>query len=255
MANGVLAVIPARLGSTRLPRKILLDSTGKPLIQHVYESVAKADSLDQVIVATDSDEILDACKGFGAEAMMTSIDCQSGTDRVAEVAEAFPDFDLVLNVQGDEPEMSTELLNKLVHAMRESGCEMGTVAAPWDPILSFDNAGCVKVTVNRRGEALTFSRSPIPHLRDDVSTRRALGAAGLGSAHELYRRHVGVYAFQRAFLLEYASLEQTPLELAESLEQLRALEHGARIRVIDFDYQGMEINTPEDYAAFVEKHA
>ena len=233
--SAVLAIIPARLGSTRLPRKVLLDRTGKPLIQHVWEGAKACPLIDRILVATDAEEVLRAVESFGGEAVITSPDCRSGTDRVAEAARAVPDVELVLNIQGDEPEICPEPLTALINGMRDRPeIEMGTVATPWPEGLSPTDPGFVKVVLDGNGNALYFSRAPIP-----AGTPRL--------------KHVGLYAFRPAFLQTYAAMEPSPLERAESLEQLRALENGHRIAVFTCEYHGAEINTPEDYERYVER--
>lgn len=253
----VVAIIPARLASSRLPRKVLLNETGKPLIQHVYEATARAAGIDLVVVATDHQEVVEACDGFGAKAVLTSESCASGTDRVAEAAAHFPEAKIVLNVQGDEPEMDPRVLEALVKVMREdtSDAEMGTVATPWPADLSLDIPGCVKVVCNSAMDAMYFSRSPIPYIRDVASDSDRLAPAKLASSAQRtrFRRHVGLYAFRGDALARFAAMPPSPLEELEALEQLRALDAGWRIRVAEVDYQGMEVNTPEDYAAFVER--
>jgi 3-deoxy-manno-octulosonate cytidylyltransferase (CMP-KDO synthetase) len=237
----VLAVIPARLASTRLPRKVLLDKTGKPLIQHVWEGAKACRSIDRIVVATDAQEVFDAVTGFGGEAVFTSPECASGTDRVAEAAAKFPNAQLIVNVQGDEPEMKPDPLDALVEGMLATPeAEMGTIGVPWPQGVPLSEPGFVKVVTDARGYALYFSRSPIPFYRD-------------AGARQHYLKHVGLYAYRNAFLQKYAALPQTPLEKAEALEQLRALEHGHRIAVFVSEYQGYEVNTPEDYEAFVAR--
>lgn len=236
----VLAVIPARLASTRLPRKVLLDKTGKPLIQHVWEGAKACSAIDKVVVATDAEEVANAVRKFGGEAVLTSPQCASGTDRVAEAAAKFPDAQLVVNVQGDEPEMSPEPLSALVKGMQQSSAEMGTIAVPWPQGAPITDTGMVKVVTDKEGFALYFSRSPIPYARQ---------------GQPKYLKHVGLYAYRPAFLQQYASMAQTPLEQAESLEQLRALENGHRIAVFVSRYVGYEVNTPEDYDAFVRRQS
>ncbi|MBZ0137998.1 MAG: 3-deoxy-manno-octulosonate cytidylyltransferase [Planctomycetes bacterium] len=239
--SNVLAVIPARLGSTRLPRKVLLDKTGKPLIQHVWEGARACDAIDRIVVATDAEEVVNVVKAFGGEAVMTSPECASGTDRVAEAAAKFPEAEIVVNVQGDEPEMSSKPLYALVEGMKGSpNAEMGTIAVPWPAEVPLSEPGCVKVVTDRKGFALYFSRSAIPHYRDAGGDQR-------------YLKHVGLYAYRARFLQKYAQLAQTPLEQAEALEQLRALEHGHRIAVFVTEYRGYEVNTPADYEAFVAR--
>jgi len=256
--SDVVAIIPARLASSRLPRKVLLAETGKPLIQHVYEGTAKAQGIDLVVVATDDQEVVDACKTFGAQAVMTSPECASGTDRVAEAATHFPGAKIVLNVQGDEPEMDARVLEALVKVMLEdtSDAEMGTVATPWPSDLPLDVPGNVKVVCDAQGNALYFSRSPIPYIRDAATQddrlhpQRSLTSAAQKAR---YRRHIGLYAFRGDALQRFAAMPPSPLEELEALEQLRALDAGWKIRVAEVEYRGMEVNTPEDYAAFVER--
>lgn len=238
----VLGVIPARLASTRLPRKVLLDRTGKPLIQHVWEGAKACRSIDRIVVATDAQEVFDAVKAFGGEAVMTPPTCASGTDRVAAAAAQFPDAAIVVNIQGDEPEMKPQPLEALVAGMlARPDAEMGTIAVPWPAEVPLSEPGCVKVVLDRGGNALYFSRNPIPHYRE----------AG-GARH--YLKHVGLYAYRSDFLPRFATMPQSPLEMAEGLEQLRALENGHRIAVFVSDYHGYEVNTPQDYEAFVARY-
>jgi 3-deoxy-manno-octulosonate cytidylyltransferase (CMP-KDO synthetase) len=249
----VLAVIPARLASTRLPRKVLLDKTGKPLIQHVWEGAKACDVIDRIVVATDAEEVMNAVKAFGGEAVMTSPDCACGTDRVADAARQFPDAKLVVNVQGDEPEMSPEPLYALVEGMKANPkADMGTIAVPWPADVPLSEPGFVKVVTDREGFALYFSRNPVPHFRDtpDVPPHETRE-----DGQPRYLKHVGLYAYRAQFIQEYAKMAQTPLEQAEALEQLRALENGRRIAVFVSQYTGFEVNTPADYEAFVARQA
>ena len=236
-----LIVIPARMGAQRLPGKPLLSETGKPLVVHTMEAARRAREARRVVVATDDARIADAVRAAGGEAVMTSADCRSGTDRVAEAARALPGQDLVLNVQGDEPEIEAASLDALIAAMEAvPSIPMGTLAAP---IASEEEAAApsvVKVVVDRSGFALYFSRAAIPFRRDAAGPARTF-------------RHVGVYAYRREFLAEFASLPETPLERTEMLEQLRALEHGRRIRVVPVDRAPPGIDTREDYEAFVRR--
>jgi 3-deoxy-manno-octulosonate cytidylyltransferase (CMP-KDO synthetase) len=235
----VLGIIPARLASTRLPRKVLLDRTGKTLIQHVWEGAKACSSIDRIVVATDAEEVTRAVEAFGGEAVLTSPECASGTDRVAEAARAYPDFEIIVNIQGDEPEMSPAPLTALVEGMKvNAAAEMGTIAVPWPRGAALSDPGMVKVVTDRDGFALYFSRSVIPYRREGAPA---------------YLKHVGLYAYRAGFLQSYARMQRTPLEVAESLEQLRALEHGHRIAVFVSEYQGYEVNTPEDYEAFVQR--
>ena len=243
----VLTVIPARLGSTRLPRKVLLKESGRHLIDHVHERVKAARTAGRVVIATDSDEVLAACATFGAEAVMTRADHPSGTDRVAEVARAIPGpFDLIVNVQGDEPELDPTCVDTLVELMgSDRRAEMGTLAEPLDDEAEVQRPQVVKVVVDHAGWALYFSRSPLP----------SLAFAGERPAGEpLALRHLGIYAYSPAFLQAFCRLAPAPLEKRERLEQLRALWHGHRLRVGVVPAQGARgIDTPEDYARFLAR--
>lgn len=275
----VLGIIPARLASTRLPRKVLLDRTGKPLIQHVWEGATACRAIGKVVVATDAEEVAVAVKRFGGEAVLTSPACASGTDRVAEAARHYPGFDIVVNIQGDEPEMSPEPLTALVQGMlAKPAAIMGTIAVPWPKGVPLAEPGFVKLVTDAEGFALYFSRSPIPFYRDEPGAapegKRAEGfamyfgrspipsyrdeprAAPEGKRADgqpRYLKHVGLYAFRAPFLQKYAAMKPTPLEQAEALEQLRALENGHRIAVFLSNYHGYEVNTPADYEAFVAR--
>ncbi len=237
-----IAIIPARLGSTRLPGKPLLNETGKYLIQHVVEQVRRADRLDRVVVATDDDAIVAACESFGAEAVMTRADHQTGTDRIAEVADrlALADDDIVVNVQGDEPEIDPECIAGLIELLQRGGAPMATLATPITPAEAED-PNRVKVVCDVRGLAMYFSRARIPYDRDD------------GREVEYYL-HLGIYAYRAGFLREFTQLPQTPAERAEKLEQLRALQHGFDIAVGTVLYRGEGMDTPEDYASFVSRY-
>lgn len=243
-----VGIIPARLQSTRLPRKLLLDQTGKPLIQYVWEVATACSVLDEVIVATDSQEIVDIVAGFGGKAELTA-DHPSGSDRVAEVvARSCSDADIIVNLQGDEPELEPETITALVQAMASSNAEMATVAAPiYDPEI-VTSPDCVKVVLDDHQNALYFSRSPIPFARD--RTVRDMLADGKASPWLL---HVGLYAYRREFLLRMTSMAPSSLELLEKLEQLRALQSGATIAVAVIDQAAVGIDTAEDYAAFVDR--
>jgi 3-deoxy-manno-octulosonate cytidylyltransferase (CMP-KDO synthetase) len=238
------AVIPSRLGSTRLPEKALLQGTGKYLVQHVWERVKLARSIDRVVVATDHRRIFDAVRSFGGEAVMTSPDHKSGTDRVAEVARSLgAEWDVVVNVQGDEPQIDAADLDLLVESLaseRDRDCAVATLATPIRSDADLASANVVKVVVDAAGRALYFSRSVVPHF----------SRAGRTPV-EAYK-HRGVYAFRRAALLELAALPVAPLEELERLEQLRWLFHGRRIRAIVTPRDGIGIDTADDYRRFVE---
>ncbi|MHC4983507.1 MAG: 3-deoxy-manno-octulosonate cytidylyltransferase [Planctomycetota bacterium] len=236
-----VAVIPARYASTRLPGKMLLAETGKPLIQHVVESIMPARSIDRVIVATDDERIAEAVAAFGGQAMMTSPTARCGTDRVAEVAGRLrlPDEAVVVNVQGDEPEMPAACVDKLVELIEKAEAPMATLATP----ITAEEAELVnmtKVVCDSAGMALYFSRAKIPHDRD-------------GQGQVQYLLHHGIYGYRAGFLRTFAALESTPAEQAEKLEQLRALEHGYEIAVGIVDYRGSRVDTPEEYAEFVTR--
>jgi 3-deoxy-manno-octulosonate cytidylyltransferase (CMP-KDO synthetase) len=239
----IVAVIPARFASTRLPGKPLLSDTGKPLIQHVVEAAQRAKTLQRVIVATDDDRIACAVRGFGGEVAMTRPDHPSGTDRVAEVAARLPDARIVVNLQGDEPEVSPLALDRVVEMLQhDADCVMSTLGTPITDEEIFLDPACVKVVFGSNGRALYFSRSPIPCHRD--------GLPGDGVQGHL---HLGLYAYRRAFLLELAQRPTSPLEKTEKLEQLRVLEAGYSIAVGVIEDPAVGIDTPADYARFVER--
>jgi 3-deoxy-manno-octulosonate cytidylyltransferase (CMP-KDO synthetase) len=235
-ATSVIAVIPARYGSTRLPAKALAEIDGVPMIVRVWRETAKAHSIDRTIVATDDARIADAVKRGGGEAMMTSPAHQSGTDRIAEVARQVPS-DIYINVQGDLPFINPADLDSLAEPMRaDRSVAMATLATPIVDQNEWANPNVVKVVSGANGDALYFSRASIPYPRD---AQRMPAVA---------RRHIGVYAFRREFLLKFASLPQGVLERIEKLEQLRALENGYSIRVVPSVAPSLEIDTAEDLA-------
>ncbi len=258
-------VIPARLASTRLPRKLLLSETGKPLIQHTYEAACQARRPQGVCVAADSEEIAAVVRGFGGEVLLTSPDCASGTDRIAEVANRLGEVDIVVNVQGDEPEISADAIDLAVELLdRNPAAAMATLATPIRTREKLLAPSCVKVVLaalpynadlqlpephlqlRTAYSALYFSRAAIPHpreWRDDL----------LLANPPHFFQHVGLYAYRRDFLLHLARLPRTPLERLENLEQLRALEHGHQILVGIVDHPAIGIDTPADYAAFVAR--
>jgi 3-deoxy-manno-octulosonate cytidylyltransferase (CMP-KDO synthetase) len=238
-----LIVIPARMGSSRLPGKPLLAETGKPLVVHTLEAVRHCTRAARVVVATDDERVAAAVRAAWGEALMTSAECRSGTDRVAEAARSIAAEDIVVNVQGDEPEVDPAALEALIAAMENDlSVPMATLSAPILDDADLSSPSVVKVVVDARGDAMYFSRSPIPFARDPAGPARP-------------RRHVGVYAYRRDFLQRFAAMEATPLERTEVLEQLRALENGARIRVVPVDRAQAGIDTREDYDAFVRRWA
>ena len=232
----VIAVIPARYGSTRLPAKALADIDGLPMIVRVWRQAKMAPSIERVIVATDDDRIAAPLREAGGEVMMTAATHQSGTDRIAEVARDVR-ADIYLNVQGDQPFTDPRDLEALIAPMlRDSSIEMATLATPIADVEEFLNPTKVKVICDDSGNALYFSRSPIPHARDFEGVPP--GAL----------RHIGVYAYRRDFLLHFASLPPGRIEQLEKLEQLRALENGHRIRVVNSIAPSLEVDTAEDLA-------
>jgi len=231
----VIAVIPARYGSSRLPAKALAEIDGVPMIVRVWRQVCLARTIERVIVATDDDRIAAPVRAAGGEAIMTSPAHPSGTDRIAEVA-ARIEAEIYLNVQGDLPFIAPADLDALAAPMRaDPSIEMATLATPIVSEAEWRNPNVVKVVCDARGDALYFSRSPIPLARDGGVPKAAL-------------RHIGVYGYRRAFLMEFAALEPGVLEQIEKLEQLRALERGRRIRVVPSVAPSLEVDTAEDLA-------
>ncbi|MCC6444657.1 MAG: 3-deoxy-manno-octulosonate cytidylyltransferase [Armatimonadetes bacterium] len=231
----VAGIIPARYASTRLPGKALANLCGKLLIQHVYERTARAETLDEVIVATDDERILEAVRSFGGRAEMTSPEHRSGTDRIAEVA-ARLDADIIANIQGDEPLIEPKMIDTAVRALLEDkSVEMSTLKSLIHDEKDITNPNVVKVVTDLSGYALYFSRLPIPYCRDPRQ-----------SGPVRHYRHIGLYAYRRSLLLRYPHLPQTPLEQLEMLEQLRALENGCRIRVAETDFESLGVDTREE---------
>jgi 3-deoxy-manno-octulosonate cytidylyltransferase (CMP-KDO synthetase) len=239
----VVAIIPARFGSTRLPGKPLLSDTGRPLIQHVVEAAATSRRIGRIIVATDDARIADAVRRFGGEAALTRPDHPSGTDRVAEVAAELPAAGIVVNLQGDEPEVSGATLDRVVELLLDGpeGVLMATLATPIRDEATYRDPSCVKVVRDARGRALYFSRSPVPHRRD-----------GTGFPPEALL-HLGLYAYRREFLLRLTQLLPSPLERCEKLEQLRVLEAGYSIAVGIVEEPSVGIDTADEYRRFVER--
>ncbi|MDA8016363.1 MAG: 3-deoxy-manno-octulosonate cytidylyltransferase [Thermoanaerobaculia bacterium] len=233
-SDGIVGAIPARYGSTRLPGKPLLELAGKPMVQHVVERVSRVPEIDRVVVLTDDERIFRAVESFGGEAEMTPADCASGTDRIAYAAEAWS-ARAVINVQGDEPLIDPQAVSRLAHRLTtDPECEMVTLAAPL-PADRLPDPNAVKVVHSRDGRALYFSRAPIPHARHEGEFDPLL--------------HIGIYGYRRDVLLRLAKLDPTPLERAESLEQLRALEHGISIHVLRLDHMSTGgVDTAEDLA-------
>lgn len=238
----VIAFIPARLASTRFPRKVLAAETGAPLVQHVHMAASRAVTLDALYIATESHEVAEVVAGFGGRPLLTSLEHPNGASRIAEACEL---LDLgadviVLNVQGDEPEMDAASIDAAALALAESDAPMATVASPFFSDEDPRDPNLVKVVLNRRSEALYFSRAMIPYDRDGVGRRPPL-------------KHVGLYAYRREFLRIYVSLEPTILERTETLEQLRVLENGYAIAVTVRECRSRGIDTAAQYTEFVER--
>lgn len=246
-----LAIIPARMSSTRLPGKPLLAETGKPLIQHVVENAQRADSLARVVVATDDQVIIDAVHGFGGEAVLTGPH-PNGTSRLAEALTLIDsDHDLIVNVQGDEPEIDPGVIDTLVAGITaDTDAPMATLCSRFAEGENPTNPNIVKLVRDAHGRAMYFSRSLVPFDRDGDG----VGAKPQAATGAAYWKHPGLYAYRRGFLLAvYPTLTPTPLEQMEKLEQLRVLEHGYPIAVIEADAPEPGIDTPEQYRAFVKR--
>jgi 3-deoxy-manno-octulosonate cytidylyltransferase (CMP-KDO synthetase) len=228
----IAVLIPARYASTRFPGKVLADLDGRPLIEHVYRRAASCPRVATAIVATDDERIAAAVRAFGGEVQLTRPDHASGTDRIAEVA-ATLDCDVVVNVQGDEPLIDPGAIAEAIAPFADPAMQLTTLCHRLDPA-DYANPHVVKVVRDLAGFALYFSRAPIPHVRED------------GGGWPPFFRHIGLYGYRRQALLVLASLPPTPLERAESLEQLRALEHGIRIRTVETAYDSIGVDTPAD---------
>jgi 3-deoxy-manno-octulosonate cytidylyltransferase (CMP-KDO synthetase) len=240
-------IIPARYASTRFPAKILANATGRPLVQHVVDQVRKCKRVNQVIVATDDQRIVEALRPLDTDVRMTATTHQSGTDRVWEVAQRFASGSIIVNVQGDEPEIEPETVDRLIEVMQESYLTpphygMATAATPFPAGADPMDPNLVKVVIGQDNQALYFSRAPIPYSRDKES-----------AGNVAYHLHLGIYAYTWDFLREYVSQKPTPLEQTEKLEQLRALEHGRSIYVLKVDRATHGIDTTDQYESFVRR--
>ncbi|MBL8149420.1 MAG: 3-deoxy-manno-octulosonate cytidylyltransferase [Blastocatellia bacterium] len=251
-----VAIIPARYASTRLPGKPLLDLAGKPIIQHVYEQTSKATLVNSIVVATDDQRILTKVEEFGGKAVMTSSAHETGTDRLAEVARSL-DAEIVVNVQGDEPFISPETIDSaILPLIEDKNLQMSTTCEPLARIEDLFNPNVVKVVLDQNQDALYFSRAPIPfprsaYLASNKTSNEDLAVKLLEenpSILSIFRKHTGLYVYRRTFLLDFTAWPRSPLEQIESLEQLRALERGYKIRVIEVTHSSLGIDTAEDLA-------
>lgn len=227
-----LGVIPSRYASTRLEGKPLKDICGHTMIEWVYKRT-KLSNLDEVVVATDDERIYKEVEKFGGKAILTRKDHENGTSRIAEVCEKYSDYDVIVNVQGDEPLIEPDMINSIIESFKnDSTISMSTLKYKLDKMEDIENPNYVKVITDKKGYALYFSRSVIPYPRKlDIQN---------------YYKHVGIYGYKREFVIEYAKMEPTPLELSESLEQLRALENGYRIKVMETPYKILGVDTQEE---------
>lgn len=239
----ITAVIPARYASIRFPGKALAEIGGKPMIQHVYERTARAKLVSRVIVATDDSRIADVVHRIGGEAIMTSTGHETGTDRLAEVAASL-DSDIIVNVQGDEPLICPDMIDQAIQPfLDDNTLQMGTLKTRIKSLHDFLSPNVVKVVTDNQGNALYFSRSPLPFFRDKW---KDLKDESFCCGKLLCYKHVGLYVYRRDFLLKFASMPPTFLEISEKLEQLRAIENGVKIRVAETEFESIGVDTPDD---------
>lgn len=247
----ITAIIPARYASTRFPGKALAEIGGKPMIQHVYERTCQSCLISRVIVATDDQKIADIVNQIGGEAIMTSTDHETGTDRLAEVASGL-DSDIIVNVQGDEPLIASAMIDQAIEPFcNDKSIMMGTLKTRVRCLHDFLSPNVVKVVTDCNGYALYFSRSPLPFFRDKWQD---LKDDSFASGKLLCYKHVGLYVYRRDFLLQYASMSPTFLEISEKLEQLRAMENGIRIKVVETDFESIGVDTPDDLQKAQERY-
>jgi 3-deoxy-manno-octulosonate cytidylyltransferase (CMP-KDO synthetase) len=234
----ILGIIPARYASSRFPGKPLVDIAGKSMIQRVYEQAKKCNDLAEVIVATDDTRIYDHVLNFGGVAVMTSSDHQSGTDRCAEVALQHPQYNVIINIQGDEPYIDPEQINKLAHCFNNAGTQIATLVKKIKTVEELLNVNSHKVVINKLSEAIYFSRSPLPHIRGQEQQNWL--------DYFTYFKHIGIYGYRADVLQQITKLPVSSLEKAESLEQLRWIENGYRVKVAETELETHAIDTPED---------
>ena len=250
-----IVIIPARYGSIRFPGKPLAPLLGIPVIQHVYENARKAHKVHDILVATDHDAIYEAVLSFGGNAVMTSHTLASGTDRVAEVAKNL-DYDIIVNVQGDEPLINGGMIDTVIDLLRDPQADMGTLIKKIDDHEEYFDPNVVKAVFDPQGYALYFSRAPIPFSRDEISLKNmhnndhenpsvhsfSYSSAGPVSAY----KHIGMYSYRKDVLMKLTALSHTSLEETEKLEQLRAMEHGLKIKIEETSYETIGVDTPQD---------
>jgi 3-deoxy-manno-octulosonate cytidylyltransferase (CMP-KDO synthetase) len=234
----ILGIIPARYASTRFPGKPLVYIAGKSMIQRVYEQAKKCVTLSEVIVATDDERIFNHVTDFGGKAIMTSGEHQSGTDRCAEVARQYPDYKVIINIQGDEPFIEPEQIDKVAACFKEDGTQLATLVKKILTTEELYNFSSPKVIINKQWEAIYFSRSPLPHVRGHEPQQWLY--------HYTYYKHIGIYGYRSDILQQVTLLPVSSLEKAESLEQLRWIENGYRIKVAETQLETYAIDTPED---------
>ena len=234
----ILGIIPARYASSRFPGKPLVDIAGKSMIQRVYEQAKKCSQLSEVIVATDDDRIFEHVNSFGGKAEMTSSTHQSGTDRCAEVAEKHPEYDVIINIQGDEPYINPDQISKLISCFGDPGTQIATLIKKVSNEQELYNTNSPKVIINKNSEAIYFSRSPLPHIRGQEPQN--------WFQHFTYFKHIGIYGYRAEILKQITKLPVSALEKAESLEQLRWIENSYKIKVAETEIETVAIDTPED---------
>lgn len=234
----ILGIIPARYASTRFPGKPLVDIAGKSMLQRVYEQAKKCEQLAEVVVATDDDRIFTHVTGFGGNAVMTSPTHQSGTDRCAEVAAARPEYEVIINIQGDEPYIDPEQIRILASCFEDDATEIATLVKKVKDEHELFNPNSPKVLINKNSEAIYFSRSPLPHIRGEQQHQWL--------DHFTYFKHIGIYGYRADILQQITKLPVSPLEKAESLEQLRWVENGYKIKVAETEMETVAIDTPAD---------
>ena len=236
----IVAIIPARYASTRLPAKPLIDLCGKPMIQHVYERTKQSGLVNRVIVATDHEEIVQAVKKFNGEVIMTPSDLKSGSDRIAYAAKELDRADIIVNVQGDEPLIAPEMIDETIRPLiNDTTIQVGTVIKRITLIDELTNPNIVKVVIDTNGFVLYFSRSPIPYYRDDVKIENWY-------LRHTYYKHFGLYVFRKDFLFRFTSWDESILEHTEKLEQLRIIENGYKIKVTITEHDSVPVDTIED---------